>query len=86
MTSEVQIVDSGGHIRMVLASPAEGPSVRLLSSDGQPRATVALDGAGRPNLKLASPEPSQPGAALEIGDKGAHVRFERPAGGSSYLF
>jgi hypothetical protein len=28
----------------------------------------------------------QPSAALEVDDKGVHVRFDRPAGGASYVF
>jgi hypothetical protein len=86
VTSELRIVDSAGNTRLRLAALDEGPSVTLLSPDGQPRASLALDAADRPSLKLASPEPSQPSAALQVDDKGVHVRFDRPAGGSTYLF
>ena len=84
--SEVRIVDAKGQARLVLAAPPEGPNVRLLTPDGQSRAELSLDAAGRPTLKLSSPAPAQPAVALEIDDKGAHVKFDRPAGGSSYLF
>ena len=86
IASEVRIVDANGKPRLVLAAPPEGPTVRLLMPDGHSRAELRLDAAGRPSLKLSSPEPTQPAAALEIDDKGAHVKFDRPQGGSSYLF
>jgi hypothetical protein len=85
-TSELRIVDPAGNVRLVLASAAEGPSVRLLSSDGVARAALALGSSDQPSLKLLSPDPSQPSAALEVDDKGVHVRFDRPAGGASYVF
>ena len=86
IASEVRIVDAKGQVRMILAAPPEGPSVRLLSPDGRTVTSLSLDEAGRSSLKLASPAPNQPAASLEVDDKGAHVKFDRPDGGSSYLF
>jgi len=37
-------------------------------------------------VTLANPDPALPTAALEIDGKGAHVRFDRPGGASSYPF
>ncbi len=45
-----------------------------------------LDTAGRPAVSLANPISGGPSATMEIDDKGAHVKFDRPGGASSYLF
>ncbi|WP_323992108.1 hypothetical protein [Nguyenibacter sp. L1] len=37
-------------------------------------------------MTLSNPDPTWPSAALAIDDKGAHVKFDRPGGASSYLF
>jgi hypothetical protein len=86
VASEIRIVDAEGHARLVLSATAGPPSVRLLSPAGETQAALALDAAGRPRLTLSGADAAQPTAAVEIDDKGAHVRFDRPGGGSSYLF
>jgi hypothetical protein len=86
VTSEIRIVDAEGHARLILSAAAGPPSVQLLSPEGETRAALALDAAGRPRLTLSGPDATQPTASVEVDDKGAHVRFDRPGGGSSYLF
>jgi hypothetical protein len=86
VTSEVHIVDAAGQARLVLSAASGAPSVELLTPDGHASAHLGLDPTGRPRLTLTGPDPSQPGVSLEVDDKGAHVRFDRAAGGSSYLF
>lgn len=86
ITSEVRIVDPAGAPRIVLSAATGAPVILLIGGDDKPAATLALDGNGRPSIKLANPEPGAPTAALEIDDKGAHVKFDRAGGASSYLF
>ncbi|WP_342629642.1 hypothetical protein AAC691_08055 [Nguyenibacter vanlangensis] len=86
VTQEVRIVDAQGHTRILLSAKDDTPTILLIGSDGAPRAMVALDAAGRPAVTLSNPDPTWPSAALAIDDKGAHVKFDRPGGASSYLF
>jgi hypothetical protein len=58
----------------------------MLRKDAQSATEVALDDAGRPSVNLVNPNPSGPTASLAIDDQGAHVKFDRPGGASSYLF
>ncbi len=48
--------------------------------------TMVVDKNGYGSVRLSNPSPSGPVASLEIDDKGAHVKFDRPGGASSYLF
>ncbi|OEC97975.1 hypothetical protein [Rhizobium sp. YK2] len=66
--------------------PPPGPTIQILRKDGRAGASVTLDAADRPSLTLSNPDPALPTAALKIDDKGAHVKFDRPGGASSYLF
>jgi hypothetical protein len=86
ITQEIRIVDAQGHPRILLSALNGVPSIVLIGSDGRPSATVALDAADRPSVMLTNPDPKAPSAALAVDDKGAHVKFDRPSGGSSYLF
>ena len=86
VTQEIQIVDSQGRPRILLSARAGEPVIEMLRSDSQPGFVMTLDPAGRPSIKLSNPEAAGPTAALEIDDKGAHVKFDRPGGASSYLF
>jgi len=85
-TQEVRIVDAHGHPRIVLSAKNGQPSIVLLRKDSSAGATVALDADDRPAITLTNPDPAGPVAALEIDDKGAHVKFDKPDGASSYLF
>jgi hypothetical protein len=58
----------------------------MLRADGQTATEVSLDEAGRPSVSLANPDPNGPTATLAVDDKGAHVKFDRPGGASSYVF
>lgn len=86
VTQEIQIVDAKGHPTMVLSGKSGMPIIEILRQDGQRALTLSLDDAGRPSVKLVNPDATAPTAALEIDDKGAHVKFDRPGGTSSYLF
>lgn len=86
ITSEVRIVDPAGAPRIVLSATNGMPAIVLIGRDAKAAATVALDSNDRPSIKLANPEAGAPTAAIEIDDKGAHVKFDRPGGASSYLF
>ena len=86
ITSEVRIVDAEGAPRILLSAAGQGPSIVLVGRDAKPAATVALDKDDRPSVRLANPAPGAPVAAIELDDKGAHVKFDRPGGASSYLF
>ncbi|MGZ9721984.1 hypothetical protein [Rhizobium miluonense] len=85
-TQEIRIVDEQGQARLILSANGGGPTILLLRKDGTTGASVKLDAADRPTVVLANPNPSWPSAAMEIDDKGAHVKFDRPGGASSYLF
>jgi len=86
VTSEIRIVDAAGQARLVLSATPGVPSIQLLSPKGHASASIALDPEGRPRIALSSPDTAQPSVSVEVDDKGAHVRFDRSAGGSSYLF
>ncbi|MDF0488513.1 hypothetical protein PX554_10260 [Sphingomonas sp. H39-1-10] len=85
-TQELRIVDAQGHPRILMSAKDGVPTIVLVGLDGKPGATVALDAANRPSVTLTNPDPALPSAALAIDDKGAHVKFDRPGGASSYLF
>jgi hypothetical protein len=86
VTQEIQIVDDQGHLRLLLSAKSGSPVIELLKANGQSNVVVTLDAAGRPSIKLSNPDAGGPSAALEVDDKGAHVKFDRPGGASSYLF
>ncbi|TPK78113.1 hypothetical protein [Mesorhizobium sp. B2-4-17] len=86
ITEEVRIVDAQGHPRILLSAWDGVPTIVLLNPDGKPAMTARTDASGRPAVTLANPLASGPGVVLEIDDKGAHVKFDRPGGASAYLF
>ncbi|WP_206240608.1 hypothetical protein [Novosphingobium terrae] len=86
VTQEIRVTDAQGHARIVLSARDGTPTIQLLRGDDTPGATISLDAAGRPAIRLANPAPNAPTASLEIDDKGAHVKFDRPGGASSYVF
>ncbi len=86
ITQEVRIVDAQGHARIILSAKDGQPTIMLLRGDSVAGATVTLDSDDRPSIKLANPDPAAPVASVEIDDKGAHVKFDKPDGASSYLF
>jgi hypothetical protein len=86
VTQEIQIVDSQGNVRILLSTKAGAPAIQLLQADGRPGAEVLLNADGRPAVKLANSDATGPAAILEVDDKGAHIKLDRPGGASSYLF
>ncbi len=86
VTQEIRVTDAQGHPRIILSARDGTPTIQLLRGDDTPGATITLDAAGRPAIHLANPAPGSPTASLEIDDKGAHVKFDRPGGASSYVF
>lgn len=85
-TQELRIVDAQGHPRMILSAKDGRPVIMLLGSDAKQAASIALDAQDHPSIRLANPDASGAVAAIEVDDKGAHVKFDRPGGASSYLF
>ena len=86
VTQEIQIVDGQGHPRLLLSAKSSSPAIKLLHADGTPIVVVTLDSSGHPSMRLDNPDAEGPTAVLEVDDKGAHVKFDRPGGGSSYRF
>jgi hypothetical protein len=86
VTRELSIVDATGVPRIVLSAGTDQPVIRMLRPDGKAALTLTLDPAGRPSVTLENPQEAGPKAAVEVDDKGAHVKFDRPGGASSYVF
>jgi hypothetical protein len=86
VTSEVRLVDAAGKTRMLLSIQSGLPIMELLNEDGTPGLSASLDAAGQGSLKLHNPVAHGPDAAIEIDEKGAHVKFDRSGGSSAYLF
>jgi hypothetical protein len=86
VTQEIQLVDGDGKARLVLSVKSGSPVIEMLQPNGRASFAVSLDSAGRPTMKLSNPDEAGPTATLEIVDSGTHVKFVRPAGGTSYLF
>jgi len=86
VTQEIQIVDAQGHPRLLLSAKSGAPTIQLLDANGKVGAELSLTTDGHPLVKLSNPDATKPAAALEVDDKGAHVKFDHPDGASSYLF
>jgi len=86
VTQEIRIVDAEGHPRILLSAKNGTPTIMLLGTDGKVAITAKTDQTGHPAITLANPVDGGPTAALEVDDKGAHVRFDHPQGSSAYLF
>ena len=86
VSTEIRIVDDTGRTRLVLSARSGQPVVSMLGADGSVRLSVALDKADYGAVKITNPNLKGPVAALAVDDKGAHVKFDRPGGASSYLF
>jgi hypothetical protein len=86
IAQEIRLVDEKGQVRLLLSAIGGLPTINMLGKDGAIRLTASLDGTGYGSIKIANPIATAPGAALELDDKGAHVKFDRPGGGSAYLF
>lgn len=83
---ELNIVDEHGRVCMTLSASDQIPAVDLLDSSGEKRITMSVDKRGYGAVRLSNPNLSGPVVSVEIDDKGAHVKFDRPGGAASYLF
>ena len=83
---ELRIVDESGRVCIVLSAHSGVPSIQLLGSDGSALLSASLSKDGFGAVKIENPNTSGSVAAIEVDDKGAHVKFDRPGGASSYLF
>jgi hypothetical protein len=86
ITQEIRIVDEKGRPRLTLSAQGGQPAITMTGPDGAAGFRATLDATGRPSIRLDNPNASGPTAAIEVDDKGAHVKFDRPGGASSYLF
>ena len=86
VTNELKLVDSKGRSRMVLTTHSDAPAIELLRADGTVGMNVSLDIDGHGSVRLNNPSANGATASLEVDGKGAHVKFDRPGGASSYLF
>jgi hypothetical protein len=86
VAQEIRIVDEQGRLRMALSAKSGSPTIELLNADSRSSLMIALDDSGRPSLRLRNPNANGPVSAIEIDANGAHVKFDRPGGASSYLF
>lgn len=82
----INIVNDSGKVVMTLSTANQSPVLRLLDVNGKPELTISLNQSGFSSIKLENPNVADPRAVLEIDDKGAHVKFDRAGGASSYLF
>jgi hypothetical protein len=85
VTRELKLVDSEGHVRILLTTDRDQPVVRMFRGDGKPAMVLALDGNGNPSVQLHNPNGGA-SAILEIDDKGTHLKMDHPGGASIYLF
>jgi hypothetical protein len=85
-TRELRIVDASGKPRVILTAQTGQPAIRVLGEDGCAKVSIALDSGGHASLKLSNPDAKLPTASIEIDDKGAHIKFDKPGGASSYFF
>lgn len=83
---EISIVDETGRVCMTLSAAKGTPSIRMFGPDGAERMTASLNASGYGSVQITNPNASSPVASLAVDDKGAHVKFARPGGASSYLF
>jgi hypothetical protein len=73
-------------------TPLDTRELRIVDASGKPRViltaqvSIALDSGGHASLKLSNPDAKLPTASIEIDDKGAHIKFDKPGGASSYFF
>jgi hypothetical protein len=84
-TTELTIVDQLGHPRIRLSAAAKQPTLQMLNDKGAVALQVSLDESSHPSIALVNPDGGST-ASLAVDPKGAHVKFDRPGGASSYLF
>ena len=82
---QITLVDETGQPKLRLSAASGTPTIELLGNSGKVALTVALDATGHPAITLNNPDGGST-ASLAVDPKGAHVKFDRPGGASSYLF
>ena len=82
---QLTLVDDAGRPALRLSAASGAPSVELLSKSGETAFVLTLDASGYPSIRLNNPDGGST-ATLAVDPKGAHVKFDRPGGASSYLF
>jgi hypothetical protein len=84
-TTELTIVDAQGRPRLRLSAASNSPTLEMLTGKGNVAIQVSLDESSYPSVALMNPIGGSI-ASLAVDPKGAHVKFDRPGGASSYLF
>lgn len=82
---ELTIVDAEGRPRMRLSAASKLPTFEMLTDKGTVALEITLDETNHPSIALKNPDGGST-ASLAVDPKGAHVKFDRPGGASSYLF
>jgi len=82
---QITLVDETGQPKLRLSATSGTPTMELLGKSGEVALTVALDATGHPAITMNNPDGGST-ASLAVDPKGAHVKFDRPGGASSYLF
>jgi hypothetical protein len=84
-TTELNIVDAQGRPRLRLSAASTVPTLQMFNDKGGVALEVSLDNTSYPSIALMNPTGGST-ASLAVDPKGAHVKFDRPGGASSYLF
>jgi hypothetical protein len=84
-TTELTIVDALGQPRFRLSAASNSPTLQMLTDKGAVALEISLDDSSHPSISLMNPDGGAT-ASLAVDPKGAHVKFDRPGGASSYLF
>jgi hypothetical protein len=85
IATELIIVDVNGNPRLRLSATSKSPMIEMLNDKGGVALSVSLDETNHPSIALTNPDGGS-AASLAVDLKGAHVKFDRPGGASSYLF
>ncbi len=83
---ELRLVDATGKARMILSTEGGHPTINMLDVRGRVLMSAFLDSHGLGSIQLTNPVDGYPQAAFALDDKGAHVKFDREGGASSYIF
>jgi hypothetical protein len=84
-TTELIIVDAQGRARLRFSAASKVPTFQMLTDKGAVGLEVSMDESNHPSISLLNPDGGST-ASLAVDDKGAHVKFDRPGGATSYLF
>jgi hypothetical protein len=82
---QIDLTDEQGRVRIRLSASPATPHIELIGEDGKSGLTLMLDDGALPSVTLRNPQGGT-SASFAVDAKGAHVKFDRPGGASSYLF